>query len=407
MYKNLEVLSPAGDMEKLKSAVMFGADAVYLASQQFGMRATARNFSDAELKEAVDYCHERNVKVYLTANVLLENTEVASLEKALYKWEEIGVDALIISDIGILMLAKKIVPNMELHVSTQAGVTNYLTATALYELGAKRVVLARELSLEDIKILRENTPEDLEIEAFVHGAMCMSFSGRCLISQYLTGRDANHGECAQSCRWRYHLVEEKRPGEYMPIVEEDGGTYFFNAQDMNALELLDQIAAAGVTSFKIEGRAKSAFYAGAITNAYRMATDLLIQNPENYNLPDWLRQEPYKVSHREYSTGFYLKDNPPEQVYETGGYIRDWEVTAVVEGYENGYLNITQRNKFHVGDMLEILEPGKQPLSFTVTQIINSQGESVEDAPHPMEELKLPLETSVAKGALIRRETNQ
>ena len=399
-----EVLAPAGDMEKLRLVIQYGADAVYLASRQFGMRASAKNFSEEELKEAVDYAHERGVRVYLTCNVLLENNEISELEEALVNWQKSGVDAIIVSDIGALMLARRVVPEMEIHISTQAGVTNYLTATELYHLGAKRVVLAREVPLEDIKKIRDNTPADLEIEAFVHGAMCVSFSGRCLISQYLTGRDANHGECAQSCRWKYHLVEEKRPGEYMPVVEDEKGTHFFNAKDMCMLEYLDQLAKAGISSFKIEGRAKSAFYGAAVTNAYRIATDIYKANPDNYILPEWLSQEPYKVSHREYSTGFYFPEQPAGQVYHNAGYIREWEVTAIVEAYQNGEIICTQRNKFEVGETLEVLEPGTQPREFVVTRIINSKDEEVDSAPHPMETLRIPFSTPVQKGALIRKQ---
>ena len=402
--RKLEVLAPAGDPERLAAAIMYGADAVYLASESFGMRASANNFNDEELRQAVEDCHAKGIKVYLTCNVLANNNEIPALERALRKWDEMGVDALIISDIGIFKLASRIVKNCELHISTQAGVTNYLTANEFYEMGASRVVLARELSLEDIRTIRENTPPELGIEVFVHGAMCVSFSGRCLISQYMTGRDANHGECAQSCRWRYHLVEEKRPGQYFPIEETKEGTYFFNAQDMCVIEHLDKLAKAGVDSFKIEGRAKSAYYTSVVTNAYRCAVDILENDPDNYVLPEWLQKEPYKVSHRKYSTGFYFPDEKPGQIYETGGYVRGWEVTAIADGWENGELICTQRNKFSVGDELEILEPKKEPSCFKVEKIINSKGESVEDAPHPMEQLRIPYPVPVVKGALIRQE---
>lgn len=403
MIKIPEVLAPAGDMEKLQMAVLYGADAVYLASEHFGMRASAKNFDEKTLKEAVEYCHKNNVKVYITCNVLLKNEEVPNIEKTLLFWQQIGVDAVIISDIGVFQLARRVIPNMELHASTQAGITNYLTATEFFNLGAKRVVLARELSLDDIRTIRQNTPPELELEAFVHGAMCVSFSGRCLISQYMTGRDANHGECAQSCRWKYKLVEEKRPGEYFPVHENDSGTYFFNAEDLCVIEHLDKLAEAGISSFKIEGRAKSAFYAAAVTNMYRVATDLYINDPENYSLPEWLKQEPYKVSHRRYSTGFYFPETPSEQVYENAGYIREYEVTGIVENYADGFIHCTQRNKFSVGDLIEIIEPGTPPLEFTIPEILNAQGETVESAPHPMESLKIPFDQKIVRGALLRK----
>lgn len=397
-----EVLAPAGDQERLEAAIRYGADAVYLGATMFGMRATAANFDPDQLQTAVEYCHKHGVKLYLTCNVLPTNEEIPALKESLLYWDSIGVDALIVSDIGVFGEIRRILPDMELHVSTQAGVVNYLAAREFYNMGAKRVVLAREMSLEDIKIIRDNTPLELEIEAFVHGAMCVSFSGRCLISQYMTGRDANHGECAQSCRWKYHLVEEKRPNEYYPVVEEEGGTYFFNAKDLNMLAHLDKLYKAGVSSFKIEGRAKSFYYVSVTTNAYRGAVDILKKDPDNYKLPQWLEQEVYKISHRDYTTGFYLPSDEIQQCYESGGYIRSWEVVGVVTESKEDHIVVEERNFFEVGDQLEILEPGKKPTTLTVDKLFTEDGEEVTIARHPMDLYKIPTTMRFAPGSIVR-----
>ena len=295
-----EVLAPAGDFERLQAAVKYGADAVYLGATSFGMRANAGNFNEEELRAGVKFAHEHGVRVYLTCNILPTNEEADQLEEFLLRAADAGVDALIVADVGILMMARRLVPQIDIHISTQTGVVNYLTANELYKLGAKRVVLARELPLETIREIRRRTPADLEIECFVHGAMCMSFSGRCLLSNYLTGRDANRGECAQPCRWSYYLMEEKRPGQYFPIFEDEHGSYILNAKDMSMIDHIDDLVDAGITSLKIEGRAKSAYYVSVVTNAYRQAVDQYVADPENYHLAGWLAEEVYKVSHREY-----------------------------------------------------------------------------------------------------------
>ena len=302
-WKRPEVLAPAGDFERLVAAVQYGADAVYLGGKDFGMRASPMNFTEEELVRAVDFCHRQGVKVYVTCNILPREEDLAGLPTYLHFLCDAGVDALIVADIGVMMLCRREIPQMELHISTQTGVVNHLTAAELYRMGAKRVVLARELSLEEIRRIRQNTPPELEIEAFVHGAMCMSFSGRCVLSNYLAGRDANRGECAQPCRWNYYLMEEKRPGEFFPIFEEEDGTYILNAKDLCMIEYLDQLADAGVGSFKIEGRAKSFYYVATITNAYRCAVELLEKDPAHYRLPGWLLEEnekgqPPAVQHR-------------------------------------------------------------------------------------------------------------
>lgn len=405
MVKTPEVLAPAGDFERLLAAVRFGADAVYLAGKKFGMRASPANFAPDELKMAVDYCRLNGVKVYLTMNALPLNSEIEELPEFIDMAAQSGVDAIIAADIGVLRLIKRRAPDMHVHISTQAGVVNYLAATELYNLGASRVILARELSLDEIIEIRGKTPTELEIETFVHGAMCVSFSGRCLFSQYLVGRDANRGECAQPCRWGYHLMEEKRDGLYFPVFEDEKGSYILNAQDLCMIEHIDKLAKAGVSSIKIEGRAKSEYYVAAVTNAYRFAADLYAQNPENYAAPDWLLDEVRKVSHREYSTGFYFPGQPAAQCYESGGYVREWEVVATVEGWEDGFLLCTERNRFSAGERLEILIPRQKPDDFIPAEMLDEENQPVETARHPMMRFKIKCEKPYPKGCMLRRET--
>lgn len=376
----------------------YGADAVYLAGRRFGMRAAVANFSDEELVRAVEYAHERGARVYVTCNTIPREDELDELKSYLPFLQEAGADALIIADIGVLELAKKYAPRVNKHVSTQLGVLNSATANALYAMGADTVVLARETPLEDIKKLRANTPPDLRIEAFVHGAMCVSFSGRCLLSNYLTGRDANRGQCAQPCRWKYHLVEEKRPGEYMEITE-DGGTYILNSRDMCMIEHLRELIDAGVTSFKIEGRMKSAYYAAVITNAYRQALDAAVQGRPPDEL--WVR-ETDMVSHRPYTTGFYFGE--PGQHYAEASYVTSADVAAVVESCdEYGNAVLTQRNKFSVGDELELLTPGALPQSFTVLRMQNDAGEEISDTRHAMMKIHMMLPAYAPPYSILRK----
>lgn len=393
-YEYLEVLAPAGDTERLDAALDYGADAVYLGGTTFGMRAGPKNFDEAALKAAADKSHSRGVKVYLTCNTLPRNSEIPSFEGFIKYACECGVDAVITADLGLMSLIKKYTPDMEIHMSTQTGTVNYVTARELYNMGAKRVVLARELSLDEVAEIRAKTPSDMEIEVFVHGAMCVSFSGRCLLSSYLVNRDANRGQCAQPCRWGYHLMEEKREGQYFPVFEDEKGTYILNSKDMCMIDHLDKLAKAGVTSFKIEGRAKSAYYVSVITNAYRMAADILKKDPDNYVLPDYVREEVFKVSHRDYCTGFFF-GHPSEcrQYYEDSGYIRAYDVCAVVDKCENGRIYAEQRNKFLVGDELEILAPSRKPVKYTVTEIQNAEGESVENTCHAAMKFSMPNTT--------------
>ena len=396
-----EVLAPAGDYERLMAAVKYGADAVYLGGTSFGMRANAGNFDEEQLRQGVAYAQAHGVKVYLTCNILPTNQEADQIEAFLLYAAQVGVDALIVADVGILMLARRVVPHIDIHISTQTGVVNYLTANELYKLGAKRVVLARELSLETIREIRRRTPADLEIECFVHGAMCMSFSGRCLLSNYLTGRDANRGECAQPCRWGYYLMEEKRPGQYFPILEDEHGSYILNAKDMSMIEHIDQLVDAGITSLKIEGRAKSAYYVSVIINAYRQAVDKYVADPDNYKLEGWLADEVFKVSHREYSTGFYF--GRPDQCYKSGGYVRECDIVAVVEQCQDGWLYGTQRNRFAIRDRVEILEPGCPPYELDITTIRDGDGTVVEAAPHAMMQFSIPCEANFTQGTIIRK----
>ncbi len=399
-----ELLAPAGDRERLDAALLYGADAVYLGGQEFGMRAAPPNFSEEGLKEAVRDCHARGVRVHLTANTLPRNEELEKLPAFLERAKEAEIDALIIADVGVMKLAQKYAPGVDIHMSTQAGVVNYLTANTLYEMGAKRVVMARECSLEEIAEVRAKTPKDLEIEAFVHGAMCMSVSGRCLLSNYMTGRDGNRGECAQPCRWQYHLMEEKRPGEYFEITEEEHGTYFLNSKDMCLIEHIPELVDAGISAFKIEGRAKSAFYVAAATNAYRAAIDGFLKAPSmDYRPEPWIVDEVRKISYRDYCTGFYF--GAPEEdanIYYNGIYIRDWDVIANVLSSDGEFVTVTQRNRFFKGDVLEVMTPGEPPFELTVTDMYNEAGEAVDVAPNPMATIRIRCDRDIPAGSILR-----
>ncbi len=394
-----EILSPAGDMERLVSAVKFGADAVYLAGKAFGMRTSPNNFGEEELVDAVKFAHENNVKVYLTCNTLPRNDEVDKLPEFIQSAVRADVDAFIIADIGVLQMVKKYAPNTDVHISTQAGVVNYLTAQTFYDMGAKRVVLARELSLEDIATIRAKTDNNLELEVFVHGSMCVSFSGRCLLSSYLTGRDANRGDCAQPCRWKYNLVEENRPGQFFPVIEESNGTYFLNSRDLCMINHLSEVVKAGATSLKIEGRAKSAYYVAVTTNAYKHAINAYIASQP---IESWVSEELEKISHREYNTGFFF-GNEPGQVYDNGGYVRGYDVVAVCDGYNDGMMEISQRNKFFKGDTLDVLEPGGKPFLLKVEKIFDQWGKEVDSTPHAMQKLFVPVNRKVLPGAYLRK----
>lgn len=376
----------------------YGADAVYLAGEKFGMRAAAGNFDSSDLPVAVKLAHDKNVKVHVTVNTIPHEDEIYLLPGYLSFLQETGVDAIIAADLGVITLAKKYAPRVDLHVSTQLGVLNSVTANALYDYGAKRVVLARETSINEIRSIRERIPDDLEMEAFVHGAMCVSFSGRCLLSNYLTGRDANRGACAQPCRWKYHLVEEQRPGEYFEITE-DGGTHILNSHDMCMIEHLDDLIDAGVTSFKIEGRMKSAYYAAAVTNAYRHVLDSIKAGEKPSKC--WIR-EMEMISHRPYSTGFYYGD--PGQHYEEASYFSDADVCAVVLDCDSdGNALLSQRNKFSLGDRVDLLTRDHEPNSFTVEHLTDDEGNPIESAPHATMKLRMKLPFSCEPLSMLRK----
>ena len=398
----IELLSPAGDLERLKCALMYGADAVYLAGTSFGMRAGANNFTHDQLAEGVRLAHSAGAKVYVTCNTIPRNDEINELPDFLQSVAEAGADAFIIADIGVMRLAQKYAPDVHIHISTQAGVANYATANEFYSMGASRVVLARELCFDEIAEIRAKTPRDLEMEAFVHGSMCVSFSGRCLLSSYMTGRDANRGDCAQPCRWKYYLTEEKRQGQKFEIFE-DNGTHILNSRDMCMIEYIPRLIECGITSFKIEGRAKSAYYTAAVTNAYRQAIDGYYAAPSPDYRPDQaILGELGKVSHREYSTGFYL-GSEPGQVLSNGGYVREYKVAGMVEECGGGWLTLSQRNKFRTGDTLDVMPPHAKPFLLNVTGMYDGDGNPIEAAPHAMMTVRIPYTgDAVPKGSFVR-----
>ena len=399
---SIELLAPAGDMERLRMAVAYGADAVYLAGSDFGMRAFAGNFDQKGLREAVELCHSWGVRVHVTCNTMPRCDEVDRLPEWLEYLDSVGVDAAIIADLGVFRMAQKYAPHLQLHISTQAGVTNHAVAQAWYDLGASRVILARELSLEEIRTIRAKTPKELEIEAFVHGAMCVSYSGRCLLSNYMTGRDSNRGACAQPCRYQYALMEEKRPGEYFPIFEENGETYILNSRDMCMIDHVGELMEAGLNSLKLEGRAKSAYYAAIVTGAYRHAIDAAMAG-EPLD-PVW-RDEVEHISHRHYSTGFYY--GQPGQFTEDSRYIRDWQIVAkVLECDEHGNALLTLNNKFSAGDTLELVGPDVRPVSFQVGELRDEEGNVLEQVRKPQMRFTLKLPQAAPPLSLLRRQAD-
>ena len=399
MRKKPELLAPAGDMERLKLAVLYGADAVYLAGTDFGMRAFAGNFSPEELPQAVDFAHRHGVRVHCTINTMPRNDEIARLPEHLERLNDAGVDALIVADLGAFTLAGKYAPRCQRHVSTQASISNYETARAWYDLGASRVILAREVGLEEIRTIREKTPADLEIEAFVHGAMCVSYSGRCLLSNYMTGRDSSRGACAQPCRYQYALMEEKRPGEYFPVFEDEMGTYIMNSRDMCMIDHLDDLMDAGVASLKIEGRAKSAYYAAIVTGAYRHCLDAVAAG-EPLD-PVW-RDEVEHVSHRHYSTGFFY--GQPGQYYQNSRYIRDWQVAALVTNCApDGTATLSLRNKFRAGDTVEVVGPDTKPFTMTVPEMRDADGLTLLEPRTPQMVFTMKLPRPVPAYSIVRR----
>lgn len=407
--KRPEILAPAGDMERLKAAVYYGADAVYIGGSRFGMRAAPKNFSDSELESAVNFAHSNGVRVYLTCNIIPNTAQLSELPSFLETVSNAKVDALIISDLGVLSYAKKYAPNVPIHISTQTGVANAESARMLFDLGAERIVPARELSLDELADLRAKMPKEMEIECFVHGAMCVSYSGRCLISNYLTDRHSNKGECSQPCRWTYSIMENTRPGEYFPVDETESGTYIMNSKDMCMIEHIPELVKTGITSFKIEGRAKTEYYTAVTTNAYRSAVDeYMLSQSDSFTPSDWIKDEVYKISHRDYCTGFFFgSPRDDAQIYYKGGYVRDWEVSAIAVKSENGTLTVSQRNRFFEGDELEIMNKGSAPTVITVKNLKNSLGEPVDNAPNPMAEFSFDCTADVPAGAFIRRKTDK
>lgn len=401
-----EILAPAGDMEALRAAAVFGADAVYIGGTSFSMRTAPLNFTDAQIAEAAKLLHSSGKKLYVACNVLPRCGEIRQVERFLTAAAQAGADAFIISDLGVFEMAKKAAPDVEIHISTQTGVVNYAAANALFSLGASRVVLARELSLEEIKQISMHTPEALEIEAFVHGSMCVSFSGRCLLSNYLVNRDGNHGECAQPCRWNYALCEESQPGRYFPIYEEDGQTHILNSRDLCMIEHIPELVEAGITSFKIEGRAKSAYYTAAVTNAYRLALDAYFADGDNYIFDEKLLREVDLVSHRDYCTGFYFGPIRNGQDY-SGKYERGSDVVAaVMEGGDNLSL-IRQRNRFTAGEDIEALEPGKTGSPVAITEIYDSDMRPKDQASEPDMMYFIRTSRPLMTGTMLRRRREQ
>ena len=400
-----ELLIPASSLEVLKTAVMFGADAVYIGGEAFGLRAKAKNFSPEDMRAGIEFAHAHNVKVYVTANILAHNSDLDGAVAYFKELNELKPDALIIADPGMFMLAKEHCPGMELHISTQANNTNYQTYLFWWQQGAKRVVSARELSLAEIKEIRDHIPEEMEIESFIHGAMCISYSGRCLLSNYFTGRDANQGACTHPCRWKYAVVEETRPGEYMPVYENERGTYIFNSKDLCMIEYIPEIVAAGIDSLKIEGRMKTALYVAAVARTYRKAIDDFFASEETYrNNMDWYRSEISKCTYRQFTTGFYFgKPSAETQIYDSNTYINEYVYLGIAEEItEDGKVRIEQKNKFCVGDLIEIMKPDGRNVETKVEAMFDEKGVAVESAPHPQQILFLQLSETCEKYDLLR-----
>ncbi len=405
MMRKPELLAPAGNMEKLKAAIMFGADAVYLGGKSFGLRAFSGNFTEEELKEAVSFVHEHGKKVYVTVNIYAHNSDIEHLTEYLRYLKELSVDALLVADIGVFRIARDIVPDMELHVSTQANITNWRSAQVWQEMGARRIVLAREMSCSEIREIRCLC--EAELEVFVHGAMCISYSGRCYLSSYLTGRDANRGSCTQPCRWKYQLVEEKRPGQYFPIEEDERGTYIMNSKDLCLLPYIKEVIESGIDSLKIEGRMKSVHYVASVVKAYRMAIDSYFEDPENFTIrKEWL-EELEKVSHRAYTTGFFhQKPSSEDQIYGTSSYEQTSEFVGLVRDYDekNGLAVVEQRNHMKLGEEIEFFLPQGQGFRQRLEEMYDEDGNTVTTAPHAQQILKIPVKRAVVPWTILRRD---
>ena len=401
-----ELLIPASSLEVLKIAVIYGADAVYIGGEAFGLRAKAKNFSMEEIREGIAFAHAHDVKVYITANILAHNGDLDGVREYFAELREIKPDALIISDPGVYMIAKEVCPEIERHISTQANNTNYGTYRFWYEQGAKRVVSARELSLAEIKEIRANIPDDLEIETFIHGAMCISYSGRCLLSNYFTGRDANQGACTHPCRWKYAVVEEKRPGEYLPVYENERGTYIFNSKDLCMIEHIPELMESGIDSFKIEGRMKTALYVATVARTYRRAIDDYKQSPELYREHiAWYQEQISNCTYRQFTTGFFFgKPSDEAQIYDNNTYVKEYTYLGIVgEQNEEGLYRVEQRNKFSVGESIEVMKPDGANITVTVQRIVDEEGNDMESAPHPKQVLYIDLGQPLAMYDILRR----
>lgn len=408
--KRPELLVPASSLEVLKVAVIFGADAVYIGGEAFGLRAKAKNFSMDDIREGIAFAHAHNVKVYITANILAHNADLEGVRGYFEELKEVGPDALIISDPGVFMIAREVCPEIDIHVSTQANNTNYATFNFWYRQGARRVVTARELSLVELKQIRENIPDDLEMETFIHGAMCISYSGRCLLSNYFTGRDANHGACTHPCRWKYSIVEETRPGEYMPVYENERGTFIFNSKDLCMIEHIPEMFDTGVDSYKIEGRMKTALYVATVARTYRKALDDYMEDPELYkkNMP-WYLDQISNCTYRQFTTGFFFgKPDEDAQIYDSNTYVKEYTYLGIVgEQNADGLYRIEQRNKFSVGEVIEVMKPDGQNIEVTVQKILNEEGEAMESAPHPKQVLYIDLGHTLEQYDILRRKEEE
>lgn len=401
-----ELLAPGGSLEKLKTAIEYGADAVYIGGEAFSLRVAAENFTPEEMREGIEFAHARGKKVYLTANILPHNSDIDEFEDFVREIRPMGFDAVLVADLGMFDILSKTAPELPIHISTQANNVNYRSACKWYEMGAKRVVLAREMSLDEIEQIRAKTPPELELEAFVHGAMCISYSGRCLLSNYMTSRDANLGACAHPCRWNYSLVEQTRPGEYMPVFENERGTFIFNSKDLCMIEHIPELVKSGISSFKLEGRVKTSYYLATVVKAYREEIDRYFADPEGYVFDKSQIDELCKVSHRPYTTGFYYgKPGTDAQVYTDSSYIREYDLIGIVTGYDKktGVAEITQRNRFFAGDEIEIMQPGQPFFAQIVTDMENDKGEKIEVANHAEMTVRFKTDKPVCVGAMVRK----
>lgn len=403
---NIELLAPAGSLTKLKYAIEYGADAVYIGGEEFSLRVASQNFTLEEIKTGIEYAHERGKKVYITANIIPHNDDLKDFPDFVREVASLGADAIIVSDLGMFSIVKEVAPDLDIHISTQANNTNYESAKMWYKLGAKRVILARDLSFKEIEEIRNNIPSDAELECFVHGAMCVSYSGRCLLSNYLTHRDANKGACSHPCRWKYYLMEEKRPGEYMPVFENDRGTFLYNSKDLCMVEYIPELIKAGINSFKIEGRVKNELYVATVVGAYRRAIDAYLESGDNFKLDPAILEDLEKVSHREYTTGFYFnKPDENNQLYTSNTYIQDYTIVGVVIDYdkETGIATIEQRNRFFKGDEIEIIRPFNSSITFIADYMTDGEGNEIDVAPHPQMTVKLKPGEEVGAFAILRK----